>query len=187
MDRKRDCRKYFIYYSYLFIFRYFVYRDWKIEYTSPLDFFELYFTKEAIGLLVTETNRFASQFFVQNADKIDASYSGQWTDVNITEMNKLIALIFLMGVVYKPSVPLYWSTDELFHTPIFQKAHNRFQLMLKFLHFNDNANPTFDISHDGHHWLHKVRLLIELLCDHCKRVYSQTCLNDHLFKATTCP
>ena len=72
-------------------------------------------------------------------------------------MKTFIALIFLMGVVYKPSIPLYWSTDELFHTPIFQKGMtcNRFQLILKFLHFNDNTNPTFDINGDGCNQLHK--------------------------------
>lgn len=104
-------------------------------------FFELYFTQEVVELLVTETKRFASQFFAKNGDKVDDSCSGQWTDVNITEMKTFIALIFVMGVVYELSIPLYWSTDELFHTPIFQKAitHNRFQLTLKFLHFSDNA------------------------------------------------
>ena len=109
--------------------------------SSPLDFFKLYFTQEVVELLITETKRFASQFFAKNGDKVDDSYSGQWTDVNITEMKTFIALIFLMGVVYELSIPLYWSTDKLFHTPIFQKAmtHNRFQLTLKFLHFSDNA------------------------------------------------
>ena len=43
---------------------------------------------------------------------------------------------------------------------------------MKFLHFNDNANPTFDINDDGRDRLHKVRPLIELLHDHCKRVYT---------------
>ena len=81
---------------------------------------------------------------------------------------------FFMGVVYKPSIPFYWPTDEFFHTPIFQKAmtRSRFLQILKFLHFSDSANPTFDINDDGCDQLHKVRLLIELLRDCCKRVYA---------------
>ena len=74
--------------------------------SSPLDFFELYFTQEVAELLATETNRFASQLF-ENTDKVDDFYSGQWTNVNIIEMKTFAAVIFLMKVVYKPSTPLY--------------------------------------------------------------------------------
>ena len=89
-------------------------------------------------------------------------------------MKTFIALKLLMGVVYKSSIPLHWSDDEFFHTPTFQKAMTRksFQLMLKFLHFNGNANPIFDINDDGCNRLYIVRLLVELQHDHRKRVYA---------------
>lgn len=44
--------------------------------------------------------------------------------------------------------------------------------MLKFLHFNGNANPIFDINDDGCNRLYIVRLLVELQHDHRKRVYA---------------
>lgn len=65
--------------------------------SSPLNFFEWHFTQEVAELLVTERNVFASQFFAEIADKVDGSYSGQWADVNITEIKTFIALIFWWG------------------------------------------------------------------------------------------
>ena len=56
-------------------------------------FFELYFTQEIVELLVTETNQFASQFFVKNAYEIDDCYSGQWTDVSKHYWNENIHCI----------------------------------------------------------------------------------------------
>lgn len=37
---------------------------------------------------------------------------------------------------------MYWSKDPLFCTPIFSAImrRNRFELLLKFLYFNDNSN-----------------------------------------------
>ena len=89
-------------------------------------------------------------------------------------MRTFIGLIFLMGIIYKPSIPMYWSTDELYHTPIFQKAmsRNRFQLILKFFHCNDNNNPQYDANDENRDRLYKVRPLIDLLRARCKTVYT---------------
>ena len=40
----------------------------------------------------------------------------------------------------KPKLELYWSTRGIFQTPIFSQtmSRNRFQLMQRYLHFNDN-------------------------------------------------
>ena len=44
-----------------------------------------------------------------------------------------------MGIVYKQTIHMYWSIDEIFSMPIFSEvmSRNRFALILKFLHFND--------------------------------------------------
>ena len=45
-----------------------------------------------------------------------------------------------MGIVKKPSLCLYWSTDEIFKTPFFSAVMSRdryFQIM-RYLHFVDN-------------------------------------------------
>ena len=58
------------------------------------DFFDLYFTKEFWEFLVTETNRFAVQFF-ENHDL--TSYTSEWVPVTIDEMKVFIGLVTLMG------------------------------------------------------------------------------------------
>ena len=49
-------------------------------------------------------------------------------------------MIFVTGVVRKLKLELYWSTIGIFQTPIFPQtmSRNRFQLIQKYLHFNDN-------------------------------------------------
>ena len=84
---------------------------------------------------------------------------------------------------------MYWLTDELFYTPILQKAimtRNRFQLILNFLHFNDNANPTFDINNDGRDRLHKVVPFTELLrvaVKEYKHLVRMSALMNHYFNS----
>ena len=66
-----------------------------------------------------------------------------------------------------------WSTSEFLSTPIFSKimSRTRFQLILKFLHFNNNNDPNYDVNDENRDRLHKVRPLIELIRDSCKNVY----------------
>jgi len=49
-------------------------------------------------------------------------------------MKKCIGLLLVMGVVKKPSLALYWSTDPLFQTPLFSAVmpRNSFLLLLNF-------------------------------------------------------
>ena len=76
-----------------------------------------------------------------------------------------------MGIVYKPTIPMYWSTSKLHNTPIFSKVkpHTRFQLLLKFLHFNNN--DLHDSKDENRDRLHKLQLLIDILRKQCKEVY----------------
>ena len=48
--------------------------------------------------------------------------------------------IFVTGIVRKPKLELYRSTRGIFQTPIFSQtmSRNRFQLIQRYLHFNDN-------------------------------------------------
>ncbi|OXA60346.1 PiggyBac transposable element-derived protein 4 [Folsomia candida] len=57
---------------------------------------------------------------------------------------QFLAITFMMGLVKKPSIREYWSTDELIQTPFFATvmSRNRFQGILRALHFSNNENYT---------------------------------------------
>ena len=131
----------------------------RMESEIPLDFVNLYLTDEFWNLLVTETNRFARQFLANNPP---STCTGLWTPVDINNMKSFIAIIILMCLNHKPSLPMYWSVDDFIYTPIFSHimTRNRFYLILCFLHFNDNEDPLHDINDENRNRLHKLHPLI---------------------------
>ena len=78
----------------------------------------------------------------------------------------------LMGIVFKPRLNMYWSTDLIYKTDIFGSgmARDGFLLLLKFLHFSDN--DLFDAKDPNTDRLFKIRLLVNLIRDRCANVYS---------------
>jgi len=138
---------------------------------SFLDYVELYLTDAIINTIVVETNRFANNFLQELGDDIDNFYLRHWEDVTHNEMKTFIGLLLLMGVIYKPSIRMYWSLDTIYSTPIFSQVmkRDRFELIMKFLHFNDNS--TYDATDENRDRLHKVRPLIDGLRERCRKVY----------------
>uniref|UniRef100_A0A8C4T5A9 RRM domain-containing protein n=1 Tax=Erpetoichthys calabaricus TaxID=27687 RepID=A0A8C4T5A9_ERPCA len=65
-----------------------------------------------------------------------------WFDTDENEMKKFIGILMLMGIIRKLDIEMYWSTDPMYATPIFAAVmtRNRFSLLLKFFHLNDNRN-----------------------------------------------
>ena len=118
----------------------------QMQSTTPLDFFELYFTEDVVRLLVIKTNRYAVNFFAENPEVSETSYTGSWQDVDEVEMRTFTGLIFLMGIIYKPSIPMYWSTNNLYHTPVFQKAMRNFFIVTTTTILN--MMPTMKIETD---------------------------------------
>ena len=77
-------------------------------------------------------------------------------------MSVLIGLLLHIGLVYKPRLSMYWSTDELYFTPIFSAvmSRDRFLIFMHFLHFADNS--CCDVSDPARDGLHKIRPVIDL-------------------------
>ena len=101
----------------------------------------------------------------------------QMTGLKQTGKNETISgFVFLMGIIHKPAIHMYWSKDPLFCTPIFSAimSRNRFQLLLKFLHFSDNSQmpEPNDPSPDK---LFKLRPLLDHLFEKFQEVYVPTC------------
>ena len=73
-------------------------------------------------------------------------------------MKRFLGVVLLMGIIYKPTIPMYWVTHELLWAPVFCEimSQTRFQLILKFLHFNNNLDADYDPEDKDRDRLHKV-------------------------------
>ena len=101
----------------------------------------LYIADQIIDHIVIQTNLYAHQIIEQHQNNLRPhSFVHQWKARDRGEILTLLAVVILMGVVYKPRFAMYWSTDSLTSTPIFSQiiSRHRFLILMRFLHFADN-------------------------------------------------
>jgi len=139
---------------------------------TALDFFRLYLTDEIVNLIVEQTNKYAEQYISSNDIKRHSPVNN-WSPTNDKEMIAFLGLCMLIGVVYKPHLPLYWSTDAIYQTDIFPSvmARDRFMLILKFLHFTDNSAQGNSANLNGDR-LRKIKEITQLIRNRCRSVYT---------------
>ena len=81
---------------------------------SPYDFFKLYVTDELLDMIVIETNRYAAQYIADNLGSLKPhSLVHKWKVTDRDEITVVLGLMLHMGLVYKPRLSTYWSTNEL--------------------------------------------------------------------------
>jgi len=141
---------------------------------QPIDFFMQYVDMDLICHMVYQTNLYARQFFRDNGGALGAqSRCRQWKETNTEEMKRFIGLTLLMGVVRKPKIASYWSTDFTMNTPVFPGVmkRNRYQLMLRFWHLNDNDRcPPPDSPNTDR--LYKIRPVVDHLFEKFQTTYA---------------
>nr|XP_045611529.1 piggyBac transposable element-derived protein 4-like [Procambarus clarkii] len=73
---------------------------------------------------------------------LPASHLTQWKDTTRDEMYVFLALSMMMKHSGKHVIQDYWSKDSLVPSPVFNRymSHDRFLLLLRCLHFENNAN-----------------------------------------------
>ena len=66
----------------------------------------------------------------------------EWYATDRSEIKTLLGILILLGIVHNPKLTIYWSTDNLVATPIFNQVmrRDRFLILIKFLHFADNRD-----------------------------------------------
>lgn len=122
---------------------------------SPYDFYKLMVSDELINHIVIETNRYAQQCKQKNT--LQKSRIIRWVDTNLEEIEKFLGIIIWMGLFHLPSIQAYWQTSFLYYNKIRSlMSRNRFQLLLKMIHFNNNQ----DVVVNRHH---KIKPLIDKL------------------------
>lgn len=76
-------------------------------------------------------------------------------------MRAFLGVALNIGIVQKPTIESFWDTmHPSIGTPWLREyfKRNRFQLLLKFLHFNDNSNYN---EQNPDHVLYKIQPLID--------------------------
>ena len=107
--------------------------------TSVLEHFELFIDNNVIQSMCTQTNLYVEQFFLAFPAKKKPNQT--WKDVEVPEFKRFLALLFLMGIVEKPTIKSYWSTDREISTPFFNSIMSCtcFYQLLAGFHLNDNT------------------------------------------------
>ena len=130
---------------------------------TPINFFELFLSNRFLCRLVRETNNYAQIMRNRDPDKHKTS----WKPIEqIAEMKAFLALTMLIGIVKKPKLKTYWSTNPLMESPIFPHTmpRDRFTQILRYLHFvdpNDNPNEGLQRNDAGYDPLWKIRWVID--------------------------
>lgn len=130
---------------------------------EPIEYFSKYFTDEVTDIICKETNRYAEQYIEANAANLrPKSIVHDWKPTNRNEIKAFLGLCILMGIVSKPRVSMFWSTDSFYHTPIFGQvmSRKRFQLLQRFLHFQNNQDPQYNPNDPDRDRLFKIRTLM---------------------------
>ena len=136
-----------------------------IQSDEPADFLGLLMTEELLQILVDQTNLYAVKS-ISRLPNLPHSRINKWKPVTVKEMKEFLGLYFLTGLVWKPELQLFWKKDTVHETPYFGKvmSRNRFQIILRFLHFSDAEDTGADR-------LYKIRPVLNYLQDRFQTMF----------------
>lgn len=128
-----------------------------------LEYFKLFFDDSLLDIIVLETNRYAEQH--------PGRSTSQWKNVDKNEMMIFLAICILQGLIKKPEERMYWSSNEMWSTPIFPKLMNlrRYISIKRNLHFSNNE--TFDRNTHPNPKLCKIWPIYEIINNKCSSLY----------------
>lgn len=119
---------------------------------KPIDYFYLFLNKTDFDMWATETNNYARQVIASRGVLPQHSRLHKWHETTGEEITQWLGLFITTGLVQKPLLEDYWSTDSVIWTPFFSSTmpRDRFLNILSFFHLNNNENyirrgePNFD-------------------------------------------
>lgn len=135
--------------------------------SNAIDIFKLFFNDDLINLIVHETNVYANQV-LQSTRISRNSRLNNWTDTNSQEIQVFFGIFIWIGLNVRPALSDYWSNDPLYKNDFISNLmkRNRFELLMRMLHFNDNQIPNQNDK------LVKIRPFLTLLKNNIQSVYS---------------
>lgn len=131
---------------------------------QPIDVYKLFCTDEVIDLIVMETNRYfeqtAAEKPITRLSKMNA-----WKPVTSKDIQQFLGILIMMGLNRQPTFDCYWAKSKMYGVELVKNVmpRNKFELILRFLHFADNSQDESDR-------LYKVRSLIRLLSQSFEKV-----------------
>ncbi|GBN12185.1 PiggyBac transposable element-derived protein 4 [Araneus ventricosus] len=127
----------------------------RMDGSSPIEFFCIFFDDDIVGYIASETNRYAEDFIEKN-DLTPSSRVQKWKDVDSSEIRVFLGIIILQGIVQKPLQKWYWSQRPLLSTPYLKQlmSEKRINIIMKFLHFTNNE--TIDLETHPQPGLRKI-------------------------------
>ena len=89
--------------------------------------------------------------------------AAKWVDVTRQDMKQFFALLLLTGIVWKPEINHYRSTEPPLKSLVFNATmqRNRYRAIIVFLHFNDNS--TYNAKDLNRDILFRICALMEYL------------------------
>uniref|UniRef100_A0A1A9WYH0 PiggyBac transposable element-derived protein domain-containing protein n=1 Tax=Glossina brevipalpis TaxID=37001 RepID=A0A1A9WYH0_9MUSC len=134
---------------------------------TPGELVDLFLSEEFVNMIVQETNNYALRVIKKKGMLGYSSRFLDWKETNYEEMRKFWALLLHMGIINLTSVQHYWNTSHLYKLPFWKNnmTRNRFQILLRFLHFSDkeiNSNIK----------LHKIESVIKHFNNTMERLYN---------------
>ena len=120
---------------------------------TPLQYFKLFFTDEAVALITEQTNLYSVQ----------KSYKS--IDVNAKEMETFIGTNMLMSIVKLPSYKNYWSQKLRYPLIVDAMPIKRFEKIKRYLHFADNNSINTQTVK-----LAKIKPIINLVRNECIKI-----------------
>ncbi|GFO45759.1 PiggyBac transposable element-derived protein 4 [Plakobranchus ocellatus] len=123
--------------------------------------------------LIVETNRYAMQTISKYECPTPFSLPCRWKNVTHTDMVGFLVILLHMGVVKKPCIADYWSTDIFIGTSFAPKImpRARFQDILSQLHVANNEDD-LPAQHQDHDPLFKINFVIDHLTTKFQQLYT---------------
>lgn len=136
---------------------------------TPEDFALEILDEEFFQCLADWTNSRASKETFTNKTKSgQRSHTKQWENVTSDVMKKVFGMILVTGVLRKPELKDYFSTDPMIETPFFLRkdtlSRDHFLRILRYIRFADYQN-----LNNGK--MARINPIIQLLVEKCRRVY----------------
>ena len=141
---------------------------------TPVDFFHLLVTDQMLEDIVQQTNLNAQQFLDSASNIRPRSRANFWDKKlhDLAELRKFLSLVIVMGIIHFPSIEDYWVTSWPFSNNTFSDIlkRDRFTLLLRFLHLNDNSRY-IPKGQPGHNPLYKIRPFMDALIQNFQHTY----------------